>query len=110
MGQERECVQDSLAVKVDMIFSMGLEANLEKTKAMVCTPRFIWRKWGETAYKKQAKGEGATFRERKKKRASCTECGVPVATSYLKTHMARIHVICAPQKRGVDEVVGGPTT
>ena len=49
---------------------MGLGANLEKTKAMVCTPRFIWGKWGETVYKRQATGKGATFRDRKRMRVS----------------------------------------
>ena len=54
---------------------------------MVCTPRFIWGKWGELAYKMRATGEGATSRERKKTRVSCTVCGVTAKASYLKTHM-----------------------
>ena len=37
-------------------------------------------------------------------------CGMPVAASYLKTHMARSHGICAPQIRVVDEVGVLPTT
>ena len=52
--------------------------NLDKTKSMVCMPVFIWREWGEKAYKLQATGEGATFRERKRMQVSCTECGVTV--------------------------------
>ena len=89
---------------------MGLEANLKKTKVVVCTPRFIWGNWGETAYKRRETGEGATFREQKKTRVSYNKYGVTVAVSYLKTHMAQIHAICVPQKRGVDEVGGGQTT
>ena len=38
------------------------------------------------------------------------ECDVAVASSYLKTHMAQIHVICVLQARGVDDVGGVPTT
>ena len=42
IGKEHEWVQDALAVTVAMICRMGLEANIKKTKPMVCTPRFIW--------------------------------------------------------------------
>ena len=52
---------------------------------------------GETAYKRRATGEGATFREQNKTQVSCTKCGVPVAASYLKKIMARIHFICSPR-------------
>ena len=41
-----------------MFLSMGLDANLDKTKAMVCTSRFIWWDWGKVAYKRQATGGG----------------------------------------------------
>ena len=77
---------------------------------MVFTPGFIWGKWWELAYKRQATGDEATFRERKKTRMSCTVCCVTVVAYYLKTHMARSYDICAPQTRGVDEVGGGPST
>ena len=58
---------------------MGLETNLEKNKAMVCTPGFIWGKWGELVYLRRETGEGETFGERKNTRVSCTDCGVIVA-------------------------------
>ena len=56
-----------------------------------------------------ATGEGETFRERKKKRASCATCGMTVTISYLKARMESSHGICVPQTRGVDEVWRGPT-
>ena len=56
-GQDHEWVQDELAVKVAIFCRIGLEKNLDKTKAMVCTPDFILGKWGEQSYKKQATGE-----------------------------------------------------
>ena len=43
-----------------------------KTKTILCTLRYIWRDWGELAYKRRAKGERANFRERKKTRVSCS--------------------------------------
>ena len=61
-GRYREWVHGALAVTVAILFRMGLEANLKKNKAMVCTPRFIWGNWWETAYKRRAMGEAATFR------------------------------------------------
>ena len=100
VGREHGWVHDALAVTVAMLCRIGLEANLEKTKAMVCTPKFIWEKWGETAYKQRATGEGETFRERKKTRMNFTKYGVTVVASYLKTHMAQIHVICTPPDKG----------
>ena len=65
-GRDHKWVQVALTVTVVMFQRMGLEMNLEKTKAIVCTPGFIWEKWGELAYKRRATGEGETFRGRKK--------------------------------------------
>ena len=67
---------------------MGMEANLNKTKVMVCTPGFVWGEWGETEYKRLETAEGATFRQQKKMWVSCTVCGVTVVASYLETYMA----------------------
>ena len=55
-------------------------------------------------------GEGVTFREWKKSKVSCATCGVTVAASYIKAHMARSCGIYVPHMRGVDEVGGVPTT
>ena len=55
-GWDHEWVQDTLMVTVAMFRQMGLEKNLKKTKAMVCTPGFIWGKWGELAYKRKMTG------------------------------------------------------
>ena len=99
-GRYHEWVQDELIGTVAMFCRIGIDAILEKTKAMVCTHGLIREKWGETAYKQQAMGEGEIFRERKKTQVSCTKCGVMVAASYIRAHMARIHVICVPQRGG----------
>ena len=80
---------------------MEMGMNLDKTKAMVCTPEFIWGEWGELAYKQKATGEGATFRERNKTIMSCNMCSVMVSASNLKKQMATSHGICVPHTRGV---------
>ena len=41
VGRDHEWIHDALVVMVYILFRMGLESNLEKTKEMVCTPRFI---------------------------------------------------------------------
>ena len=69
-AHDHEWVQDVLIVMIVMFCRMGIDDNLKNTKAMVCTPRFIWGKWGETVYKRQATGKGATFRDRKRMRVS----------------------------------------
>ena len=42
LGQDHVWFQDALSATVEMFRRMGLETNLEKTKTMVFTPRFIW--------------------------------------------------------------------
>ena len=41
---------------------------------------------------------------------SCTKGSVAVAELHLKHHMERLHFICFPQMRGVEEGRGGLTT
>ena len=55
-GWDHEWVQYELKVMLARLHRMGMESNLEKTKVVVCTPRFIWGKWWETAYKRWVKG------------------------------------------------------
>ena len=61
-----------MTVKVVMFNSVGLNTNLDKTKSMVCTLGYIWWERSKEAYKYRETGEGATFRERKRMRVSCT--------------------------------------
>ena len=44
-GRDHIWVQDALTVSVAMFRRMGLETNLEKTKAWVCTHGKIWGEW-----------------------------------------------------------------
>ena len=55
-GRDHIWVQDALMVSVAMFRRMGLETNLEKKKALVCTPRYIWGKWSEVVYKRRDTG------------------------------------------------------
>ena len=88
-----------------MFRRVGLETNLDKTKTLLCTTGYIRGKWSEKAYKHRTTREGATFRERKRERASCTEYGVTVAASSVKGHMETKNDISIPQTREVG--IGG---
>ena len=81
-----------------------LQTNLNKTKAMICTPGFIWVKHRVEAYKRRAKGEGPTFQERNKTGVSCKECSETMYASSLKHHMERAHGRVLPKVRGVEGV------
>ena len=61
VGREPYWFQDALLIMVEMFCRVGLQTNLEKTNAMVCTPGFIWGYIGEEAYKGRETGEGVTF-------------------------------------------------
>ena len=88
------------------IFEMvGLQTILNKTKAIKYTPWFIWGQQRDQAYKRQATGEGQTFREMKRIRLPCRECDETMSASSLQHHMERAHDRVLPQVRGVD--VGG---
>ena len=46
-GHDHKWVQYALPVTVVILQRITLETNLKKSKTMVCTPGYIWGKWGE---------------------------------------------------------------
>ena len=82
-----------------------LQNNIGKTKAVLCTPGFIWGQLIVKEYKRRATGEEATFREQKKTRVSCEECRIEMTALSLRDHMERSHGIVMLQTQEVD--VGG---
>ena len=49
---ESICVQEFFRVFVALFEQIGIHINLDKTKAMVCTPGFLWVIQGVTSYKR----------------------------------------------------------
>ena len=88
-----------------MLQRIGLNTNLENAKALVCTPRYIWEKLSEAAYKQRATEEGGIFREKNRAMLSCTLCRVTVTAFSLKGHMLSQHGRSPPQTREVE--IGG---
>ena len=109
-GRYHIWVQDALMVTAEMLQRVGLETNLEKTKALVCTLGYIWGNWSKAAYKRRATGEGEIFRERKRAKVSYSECGVTVVASSLKRHTERQNIISVSQKRDMEIVGRGGTS
>ena len=54
-------LQTTLKDMVSIFERVELQTNLGNTKAMVCTPGFIWVQQGNEVYKRRATGEGANF-------------------------------------------------
>ena len=61
VGRDHQWVQDASMVTVAMLCTMVLDANLEKTRVMVCILKFIWNEWGKKSYKRRSTGEGASL-------------------------------------------------
>ena len=95
---------------VRMFERVGYQTHLGNTKAIVCTTGFICVYQGTSAYKRITTGEGDTFREGKRTRVSCAECGGTMSASYLRHHMKRSHRIFLPQNKWIDSGGGGPDT
>ena len=95
-GREPDWVQAALLVIVYTFCRVRLEKNLDKIKAMVFTPGFIWVQIGEYAYKRRSTGEGVKCRERKRMRVSCSECGALMADSSLRHYIRRSHGVIPP--------------
>ena len=62
---------NNLRVTGAMFRRLVMETNLKNSNTMVCTPGYIWGKWGKHAYKIWSTGEVETYRERKRLWVSC---------------------------------------
>ena len=69
-GRDHIWVQDALTISLEMFQQMGLETEMKKTNALVCTPGYIRGSGVMRPTKRKATREGATFREGKRARIS----------------------------------------
>ena len=60
-GRNPIWVQSTVSATLRIFKRLGLQTNLGKAKAMVCTLGFIRDQQGAVVYKRRAKGEGSTF-------------------------------------------------
>lgn len=80
---------------------VGLRTNEDKTKAMVCTPGSIRSQVSQQAYKRRWDGHGPSYRQRKRHRTSCPECGKELREGSLVSHLRTQHGMDLPGNAGV---------
>ena len=104
-GRNTIWVQTTLKAVVRIFDRLGLHKNLYKTKVIICNLGFISSKQGVALYKLKATGEGGTFREQKKTRVSCEECGTAIKALLLRHCMDIFYGIVISYTQGLD--IGG---
>ena len=88
---DKEWLQEAFEVLVDLFSRVGLRTNTDKTKVMVFLPGSIRTYYSEAAYKRKIEGEGDSYRQRKRRRVACTECGKDLAVGSVRAHMRSQH-------------------
>ena len=83
---------------VGLFDRVGLNTNTRKMVSMTCRPCNTTGNRLEEAYGRLITGEGPTFRERKRERFTCGDCGKEVAAGLLDSHRMTQHGI-AREKR-----------
>ena len=86
-GRDPIWVHTALTKMVRIFERVRFQTNLNITKGMICTPRFIWGQQGAEAYKWRSTRDGPSFRESKRTRVSCEEYGETMAAYSLRHHM-----------------------
>ena len=71
---------------VGLIDRVGLNTNTGKTVSMTCRSCTAAGNRSEEAYERLMTGEGLPFRERKRERVKCRDCGKEVAAGSLDSH------------------------
>ena len=76
---------------VGLFDRVGLNTNTKKTVSMTCRPCTAEGNRSEKAYGRFMTGEGLTFRERKRERVECRDCGKEMAAGSLDSHCMSQH-------------------
>jgi exonuclease III len=86
IGRDPAEVQKFLDIYTEAFASVGLQMNVAKTKSMTMSGRKSRAPMSTSAYRRKATGEGISFAERMKTKATCPLCDTEVQSHYLKTH------------------------
>ena len=76
---------------VGLFDQVGLNTNTGETARMTCRPFTAAGNHSEEAYGRKMTGEGLMFRERKRERVECRDCGKEVAAGSLESHRMSQH-------------------
>ena len=88
---DKEWLQAAFTVLVDLFGRVGLRTNTDKTKVMTMLPASIRTYYSKHAYKRKLEGQGDSYRQRKRRRTACTECGKDLAAGSVVSHMRTQH-------------------
>ena len=66
--QYPECLQGALNFLIGMLRWIGMSANVNKSKNMTCHQREIRSGMSQEEFRRRSTGEGATYRQRLKRR------------------------------------------
>ena len=72
-------LQGTFNTLVDLFDRVGLRTNVRKTASMVCHSCQAMGNQSEAAYGRRLSVEGPTYRDKKKGRVQCRECGEEMA-------------------------------
>jgi Reverse transcriptase (RNA-dependent DNA polymerase) len=86
IGRDPTEVQKFLDIYTEAFASDGLQMNVAKTKSMTLSGRKSCTPMSSSAYRCKTTGEGISFAERMKTKATCPLCDTEVQSHYLKTH------------------------
>ena len=76
---------------IDLFRRIGLEANIAKSKTMLCQLGVIWSVMAAEAFNRRSTGEGANYCDHPRRQMPCHECGVDVKAGSLTSHRIRMN-------------------
>jgi len=79
---------------------VGLRMNTDKTETMTCTPGYISGQESSHAYTRRMEGTGQSYRERRRRRVTCSTCGKDLAAGSLAQHMRVQHGLVLDDEYG----------
>ena len=105
-------LQGAFSALVAIFDRVGLLTNVAKTVSMVCQPcRAGSGNRTPDGYRRRVTGEGLSYRERKRERVACGECGVEIAAGSLSGHLMTRHGRAATRRHlWPPQTTGGPRT
>ena len=90
-SSDPQWIQWAFTKLVGLFDRVGLNTNTGKTVSMTCRPCTTAGNRLEEVYGRLMAGEGLTFRERKRERVECGDCGNEVAAGSLESHRMSQH-------------------
>ena len=89
-SRDPDFLQLALDILVSLFARVGLETNVSKTQAMICTPGRIRTQLPEASYRRMQQGI-VLAAERDTRMVQCRECDIAISASSMRHHLADQH-------------------